>query len=88
MLTSLDRRQFACLAAGVSASAAFSNQANDPLSVAVIGHTGRGDYGHGLDTVWQRLPETRVVAVADPVESDVTNAGDCVSLWRAASSVW
>lgn len=33
--------------------------------VAVIGHTGRGDYGHGLDTMWLKLPETEVVAVAD-----------------------
>lgn len=33
--------------------------------VAVIGHTGRGNYGHGLDTVWLRIPETRIVAVAD-----------------------
>ena len=33
--------------------------------VGVIGHTGRGDYGHGLDTMWLKLPETEVVAVAD-----------------------
>ncbi len=33
--------------------------------VAVVGHTGRGNYGHGLDRVWLELPETQVVAVAD-----------------------
>lgn len=33
--------------------------------VGVIGHTGRGNYGHGLDTMWLRLPEVEVVAVAD-----------------------
>jgi predicted dehydrogenase len=33
--------------------------------VAVIGHTGRGNYGHGLDTVWRELPDTEIVAVAD-----------------------
>jgi predicted dehydrogenase len=33
--------------------------------VGVIGHTGRGDYGHGLDTVWLHLPEVEIVAVAD-----------------------
>ena len=33
--------------------------------VAVIGHTGRGNYGHGLDTVWLRMPQTQIVAVAD-----------------------
>jgi predicted dehydrogenase len=33
--------------------------------VGVIGHTGRGDYGHGLDTVWLHIPEVEIVAVAD-----------------------
>jgi predicted dehydrogenase len=33
--------------------------------VAVIGHTGRGNYGHGLDAVWRDVPATEVVAVAD-----------------------
>ncbi len=33
--------------------------------VAVIGHTGKGNYGHGLDTVWLDVPRTEVVAVAD-----------------------
>ncbi len=33
--------------------------------VAVIGRTGRGNYGHGLDRVWEDIPETRLVAVAD-----------------------
>jgi len=35
------------------------------LRVAVIGQTGRGDYGHDIDTLWLRVPETEVVAVAD-----------------------
>ena len=33
--------------------------------VAVIGRTGKGDYGHGIDTVWAEVPETQVVAVSD-----------------------
>ena len=33
--------------------------------VGVIGHTGRGNYGHGLDTVWREVPGVEVVAVAD-----------------------
>lgn len=33
--------------------------------VAVIGHTGRGNYGHGLDVVWQQLDNVQIVAVAD-----------------------
>ncbi len=34
--------------------------------VAVIGRTGRGNYGHGLDVVWKALPNAQIVAVADP----------------------
>ena len=33
---------------------------------AIIGHTGRGNYGHGLDTCFSGLPQVEVVAVADP----------------------
>lgn len=33
--------------------------------VAVIGRTGRGDYGHAVDEVFLDLPETQIVAVAD-----------------------
>ncbi len=33
--------------------------------VAVIGSTGRGNYGHGLDVVWRDLPQAELVAVAD-----------------------
>ena len=34
--------------------------------VAVIGRTGRGNYGHGLDVVWNDIDQAQVVAVADP----------------------
>jgi predicted dehydrogenase len=33
--------------------------------VAVIGRTGKGNYGHGLDVVWKALDNVQVVAVAD-----------------------
>lgn len=33
--------------------------------VAIIGSSGRGDYGHGLDAVWQHFDDCDVVAVAD-----------------------
>ncbi|UCC99289.1 MAG: Gfo/Idh/MocA family oxidoreductase, partial [Phycisphaerales bacterium] len=33
--------------------------------VAVIGRTGRGNYGHGLDVVWNGIDRAQVVAVAD-----------------------
>ncbi len=34
--------------------------------VAVIGRTGKGDYGHGLDVVWNDIEQAEVVATADP----------------------
>jgi predicted dehydrogenase len=37
----------------------------DKRRVGVIGRTGKGNYGHGIDTVWKEIPETEVVAVAD-----------------------
>jgi predicted dehydrogenase len=37
--------------------------------IAVIGHTGRGNYGHGLDNVWLEFPDRcEIVAVADADE--------------------
>lgn len=37
--------------------------------VGVIGHTGRGNYGHGIDTCWLQIPESEIVAVADADEA-------------------
>jgi predicted dehydrogenase len=34
----------------------------------LIGHTGRGNYGHDLDLSFRRVPRVTVVAVADPDE--------------------
>jgi predicted dehydrogenase len=36
------------------------------LKAAVIGHTGRGDYGHGLEGIFQNRPGIELVALADP----------------------
>ena len=36
--------------------------------VAVIGRTGKGNYGHGLDTVWLGMDNVEIVAVADEDE--------------------
>ena len=33
--------------------------------VGVIGHTGRGDFGHGLDKMWRQILDTKVVAISD-----------------------
>jgi predicted dehydrogenase len=40
----------------------------EPYRVVLIGHTGRGNYGHEWDVAWKSAPKARVVAVADPDE--------------------
>ena len=42
--------------------------------VAVIGRTGRGDYGHDLDKAWQTIPSVELVAVADDDRIGLSNA--------------
>lgn len=46
----------------------------EPLRVAVIGRTGKGNYGHGIDTVWGAIPSVKLVAVADENEAGLTSA--------------
>ncbi|MBL9156002.1 MAG: Gfo/Idh/MocA family oxidoreductase [Verrucomicrobiales bacterium] len=43
-------------------------------TVGVIGDTDKGGYGHGLDTVWSGLPETKIIGVSDPSETGRTKA--------------
>ena len=56
-------------AAGVAALAStrmHGVKAQDSqYKVAVIGRTGRGNYGHGLDVVWRNIDRAQIVAVAD-----------------------
>ena len=60
------RRQFLAttLAAGLGARLRAA-EPEKKWRVAVIGHTGRGDYGHSIDSLWKAMPETELVAVAD-----------------------
>jgi predicted dehydrogenase len=67
-------------AAALTGTSAWGQSDEKPLRVAVIGHTGRGDYGHGLDTMWSRLPETELVGVADANESGLQKALTKLSL--------
>lgn len=63
----MNRRHF--LATTLASSLAFAAGAAETerrVRVGVIGHTGRGAYGHGLDTMWLKLPETEIAGVADP----------------------
>lgn len=51
------------LAAGAKADTAARE---GKLRAAVIGHTGRGDYGHGLETIFAGQRGVELVALADP----------------------
>ncbi|QDS87570.1 putative oxidoreductase YvaA [Rosistilla ulvae] len=62
---SLTRRSFFLSSTSALAATSLASAAPTKRRVAVIGHTGRGDFGHGLDTVWHQIPETEIVAVAD-----------------------
>jgi predicted dehydrogenase len=42
--------------------------------VVVIGRTGKGNYGHGLDVVWKALDHVEIVAVADEDEKGRADA--------------
>lgn len=63
----LDRRRFVTVAAGLAAVGLRGMaQSPGPLRrAAVIGHTGRGDYGHGLDGIFRDRSGIELVGIAD-----------------------
>ncbi|MCW5558918.1 MAG: Gfo/Idh/MocA family oxidoreductase, partial [Verrucomicrobiae bacterium] len=65
----VSRRTFAVASLSAAASLALRGEESRPLRAAVIGHTGRGDYGHGLGMIFAGRPGIELVGVADPVES-------------------
>ena len=72
----MDRRTFLAASAFSLAGSVVGSAAEESrLRVGVIGHTGRGNYGHGLDTVWLKVPETEIVAVADAHPAGLEQAG-------------
>jgi predicted dehydrogenase len=75
------RRTF--LTTTAAAALAFTARAGEGRKprVAIIGHTGRGGFGHGLDTMWLGLPEVEIAAVAD---ADAKGLADAVKKLRLA----
>ncbi len=67
----LTRRRFVARSAGVGLVVATIGRAargaeTTRRKAAVIGHTGRGDYGHGLERIFANRPGIDLVALADP----------------------
>jgi len=48
-----------------SVSGVLGQKPKKKWRIGVLGHTGRGNFGHGLDTVWNLLEETTIASVAD-----------------------
>jgi predicted dehydrogenase len=72
----MNRRSFLLGSAAVLAATSVGS-AKSPekkFRAAIIGHTGRGNYGHGLDIAFTDRADCEVVAVADPVEAGRVDA--------------
>ncbi|MCC7377099.1 MAG: Gfo/Idh/MocA family oxidoreductase [Verrucomicrobiales bacterium] len=52
--------------AAATVGSALGALAATPRKAAVIGHSGRGDFGHGLQAIFSGRPGIELVAVADP----------------------
>ncbi|HTG44449.1 MAG TPA: Gfo/Idh/MocA family oxidoreductase [Verrucomicrobiae bacterium] len=69
----IHRREFmkwsATAALSVAASGLAAAVPGSALKAAIIGHTGHGDYGHGLDGIFDGRKNIEIVAVADPDET-------------------
>ena len=68
----MNRKQFLQSIAAVSILDGFPARplravaaSDNAYKVAIIGHTGRGNFGHGLDTMWASVEGVKVVAVSD-----------------------
>ena len=63
----MERREFIRnTAVGLAGLSTLGTTARErKYKVAVIGSTGKGNYGHGLDVVWNDIDQAEVVAVAD-----------------------
>jgi predicted dehydrogenase len=70
----MERRSLLKSAAAGLAARGFSRAAARKWRVCIIGHTGHGDYGHGIDIVWKSIAGAELLAVADPVAAGALNA--------------
>ena len=72
--------------AALAAAGPHTAKAKDSTyKVAVIGRTGRGNYGHGLDVVWNDIDRAQIVAVADQDEKGRAAAAKRLNALRTYS---
>jgi predicted dehydrogenase len=60
-----DRRSFLAQSLAFGSTPAILLGKENQIKVGIIGSTGRGNYGHGLDVAWKNISEASIVAVAD-----------------------
>jgi predicted dehydrogenase len=81
----MNRRTFLMTTGAMAASLPLRAQP-ESLRACVYGHTGRGGYGHGLDTCWSGIDNVKVVAVADPDEKGRAAAAKRLGLTKTYAS--
>jgi predicted dehydrogenase len=69
----MPRREFGLLLAGLPLALQAESRSRK-YKATVMGHTGKGDYGHGLDVIFNDHPRIEVTAFADPAGADKNKA--------------
>ncbi len=70
----MNRRAFLASVVAPYLARALSAADTPPRRVAIMGHTGRGNYGHKLDVVWKNIPHVEIVGVADAAPEGLKKA--------------
>jgi len=81
----MNRRTF-LMASGAMAAALPLHAQPNFFRACVYGHTGRGAYGHGLDTCFNKIDNVKVVAVADPDEKGREAAAKRIGVTKTYAS--
>jgi predicted dehydrogenase len=87
----MDRRRFLTATTSAAASLlagqpAAADKTGKIWTVAVIGDSKRGGYGHGIDTLWLPLTNASIIAVADPDPKGLKSAAAKLSAPASFSS--
>lgn len=62
----MNRRHFLASSLAFGTALSIQSKEQSPYRVAIVGHTNEGNYGHDLDGIWLRIPQTQIIGVADP----------------------